>query len=73
MWCNPSQPFRDLTTLLTPSSCPFISIGVLHAKNLAVQWRLPLAFACLGPLALLVGLCFVPGSQKPFACAYLDT
>ena len=48
---------------LTLSSCPFISIGTFHASNQELAWRLPLALACVGPLALLVGLPFIPGGS----------
>jgi MFS family permease len=51
----------DFLHMLTLTSCPFISVGTMHATNLALSWRLPLALACVGPLALLAGLPFVPG------------
>ncbi|PMD47956.1 general substrate transporter [Hyaloscypha variabilis F] len=47
--------------------CPFISIGTFHASNQELAWRLPLALACVGPLALLVGLPFIPESPRYLA------
>lgn len=45
-------------------SCAWISIGTYYATNLTVQWRVPLAMACVGPLALLIGLPFIPGKSE---------
>jgi hypothetical protein len=28
-----------------------------------MQWRLPLALACVGPLGLLAGIAFIPGQS----------
>ncbi|KIX02609.1 uncharacterized protein Z518_08551 [Rhinocladiella mackenziei CBS 650.93] len=44
--------------------CAWISIGTYYATNLTVQWRVPLALACIGPLALLIGLPFIPESPR---------
>lgn len=41
------------------------SIGCYHATNPELSWRLPLALSCVPPLALLVGLFFVPGQYYP--------
>jgi hypothetical protein len=43
------------------ASCAWISVGTYYATNLTLQWRLPLALACVGPLALLAGLSYIPG------------
>jgi hypothetical protein len=43
-------------------SCAWVSVGAYHATNITLQWRLPLALACFGPLALLIGLPFIPGT-----------
>ena len=37
------------------------AIGCYHATNLDLSWRLPLALSCVPPLALLIGIFFVPG------------
>jgi hypothetical protein len=42
-------------------SCAWISIGTYYAKSFNVQVRVPLALAMVGPLALLIGLPFIPG------------
>ena len=74
--CSVSRPYGVLLRCCSFAnlclSVPFISIGTLHAKNLALQWRLPLAFACVGPLALLIGLYFLPGSNTSLPVAYRD-
>ncbi|OQU95925.1 hypothetical protein CLAIMM_02080 [Cladophialophora immunda] len=44
--------------------CSWGSLGCYHAKNLTLSWRLPLALACVGPIGLLVGVCFVPESPR---------
>ncbi|KAK5231536.1 hypothetical protein LTR72_000718 [Exophiala xenobiotica] len=45
-------------------TCAWISVGCYFATNTTVQWRMPLALACVGPLALLIGLPFVPESPR---------
>lgn len=47
------------------SRCAWISVGCYFATNSTVQWRMPLALACIGPLALLIGLPFIPGTSCP--------
>ncbi|KIW67196.1 hypothetical protein, variant [Phialophora macrospora] len=42
----------------------WVSVGTYFAKNETLQWRLPLALACVGPLGLLVGIWFVPESPR---------
>jgi hypothetical protein len=42
----------------------WISVGSYYAKNAALQWRLPLALAAVGPLILLIGLPFIPESPR---------
>ncbi|KEF58321.1 uncharacterized protein A1O9_06247 [Exophiala aquamarina CBS 119918] len=44
--------------------CSWGSLGCYHAENLTVSWRLPLALACVGPIALYIGLLFVPESPR---------
>ncbi|KAL6246482.1 hypothetical protein RBB50_006719 [Rhinocladiella similis] len=45
-------------------TCAWISVGCYFATNSTVQWRMPLALACIGPLALLIGLPFIPESPR---------
>ncbi|KAJ9609896.1 hypothetical protein H2200_006225 [Cladophialophora chaetospira] len=42
----------------------WVSVGTYFAENETLQWRLPLALACLGPLGLLIGIWFVPESPR---------
>lgn len=42
-------------------SCAWVSFASYYASSMTVQWRLPLALSCIGPLGLLIGLPFVPG------------
>ncbi|OQV04558.1 hypothetical protein CLAIMM_09418 [Cladophialophora immunda] len=42
----------------------WVSVATYFAKNETLQWRLPLALACVGPLGLLVGIYFVPESPR---------
>ncbi|KAJ9610506.1 hypothetical protein H2200_005283 [Cladophialophora chaetospira] len=42
----------------------WIAIGCYHASNLTVAWRTPLALACIPPIALLIGLSFVPETPR---------
>ncbi|EXJ69135.1 uncharacterized protein A1O5_08070 [Cladophialophora psammophila CBS 110553] len=44
--------------------CAWISIGTYYAKTFNVQVRVPLALACVGPVALLLGLPFIPESPR---------
>jgi hypothetical protein len=37
-------------------SCSFIGIAAYYSTNLTLAWRLPLALACVGPVALLAGI-----------------
>jgi len=39
-----------------------VNIGTNASKNLTLQWRMPLALACVGPVILLAGLSFIPGT-----------
>jgi hypothetical protein len=45
-------------------SVGWISVAAFYATNLTMQWRLPLALACIGPLAMLIGLPFIPGLSQ---------
>lgn len=56
--------------LIAKSRCSWISIGTYYASNLTVQWRVPLAMACVGPLALLIGLPFIPGAYSSSSIAF---
>ena len=47
--------------VLTVDSVAWVSVATYFAKNESLQWRLPLALACIGPLGLLCGIWFVPG------------
>lgn len=51
----------EMPLLTNSPSCGWGSLGSYHATNLTLSWRLPLALACVGPLAMLVGLLFIPG------------
>ncbi len=51
------------STLLTERRVAWVSVGTYFASNLNLQWRLPLALACVGPLGLLAGLPFIPGQS----------
>ncbi|KAH0847282.1 hypothetical protein AYO21_07328 [Fonsecaea monophora] len=42
----------------------WVSVATYYAENATLQWRLPLALACVGPLGLLVGIYFVPESPR---------
>ncbi|KAK5550704.1 hypothetical protein LTR46_011295 [Exophiala xenobiotica] len=42
-------------------------VGCYFAKNPTIQWRMPLALACVGPVVLLIGLLFVPESPRYYA------
>ncbi|OAG35679.1 hypothetical protein AYO21_10150 [Fonsecaea monophora] len=42
----------------------WISLGTYYAQNPSVQWRLPLALACIGPLVMFVGSFFIPESPR---------
>ncbi|EXJ68554.1 uncharacterized protein A1O5_08347 [Cladophialophora psammophila CBS 110553] len=42
----------------------WVSVATYFAKNATLQWRLPLALSCVGPLGLLVGIYFVPESPR---------
>ncbi|KAL3441972.1 general substrate transporter [Aspergillus insuetus] len=49
--------------------CSWISVGTYYAENQTVQWRMPLALACVGPLAMIIGLPFIPESPRYLALA----
>jgi len=42
-------------------------LGAYHATNMTLQWRLPIALSCFWPLALGIGLFFVPESPRYLA------
>jgi MFS family permease len=42
----------------------WVSLGTFYAKNKSVQWRLPLALACLAPIAMVIGAFFIPESPR---------
>ncbi|KAH8697513.1 general substrate transporter [Talaromyces proteolyticus] len=44
--------------------CAWVSVGTYYAKDVTLQWRLPLALGCLGPLIILIGLPFLPESPR---------
>ena len=44
-------------------SVAWVSVATYFVKNESVQWRLPLALSCIGPLGLLAGIYFVPGQH----------
>ncbi|RDL36075.1 uncharacterized protein BP5553_06687 [Venustampulla echinocandica] len=44
--------------------CALVSLGTNQSTNLTLQWRMPLALACAGPVVLLVGLFFIPESPR---------
>lgn len=46
-------------------SAAWIGVGAYYAKDTVLQWRLPLALSCFGPLFLLAGLPFIPGMSLP--------
>ena len=48
---------------MSPNSCAFISLGTYNSKDLVLQWRMPLGLSCVGPLALLIGIPFIPGMR----------
>ncbi|KAL2802329.1 general substrate transporter [Aspergillus granulosus] len=49
--------------------CAWISVGTYYAVNETLRWRLPLALACVGPLAMIIGLPFIPESPRYLALA----
>ncbi|KAJ0423083.1 general substrate transporter [Aspergillus carlsbadensis] len=49
--------------------CGWISVGTYYAVNETLQWRMPLALACVGPLAMIIGLPFIPESPRYLALA----
>lgn len=57
--------------LLTVTSVSFISVAVYYVKNETLAWRLPLALSTIGPLALLIGIWFVPGKYMSSARGYV--
>jgi MFS family permease len=63
VYVNLCHPFcvKCADTASWQSSCAWVSVGTYYAVNETVQWRMPLAIACVGPLAMLVGLPFIPG------------
>ena len=46
-------------------SVAWVSVATYYATSETLQWRLPLALACVGPLGLLAGIYFVPGQLHP--------
>ncbi|CAK7203429.1 hypothetical protein SEUCBS139899_006163 [Sporothrix eucalyptigena] len=42
----------------------WISFGTHYATNETVQWRVPLALACVAPLAQAIGVWFIPESPR---------
>lgn len=59
----PCLAMRQPSKLTRTVSCSWISIGTYYAKTFNVQVRVPLALAMVGPLALLIGLPFIPGKK----------
>jgi hypothetical protein len=72
--CRVSWYNVNMGSKLIKLSCAWLSVGTYYSTNLTVTWRLPLALACVGPLALLAGLPFVPGKiSLPFYSTFLIT
>ncbi len=42
-------------------SCDLVAVGTYTSTNETLQWRLPLALACVGPMGLLISIFYVPG------------
>ncbi|CAK7215420.1 hypothetical protein SCUCBS95973_002466 [Sporothrix curviconia] len=42
----------------------WISFGTHYATNETVQWRVPLALACVAPIAQAIGVWFIPESPR---------
>lgn len=42
----------------------WISFGTYYASNKQLQWRLPLALACVTPLFMCIGVFFIPESPR---------
>ncbi|KAK5331687.1 hypothetical protein LTR93_000692 [Exophiala xenobiotica] len=42
----------------------WVGFGAYFAKDLTVQWRLPLGISCLAPLLLLIGTYWIPESPR---------
>jgi MFS family permease len=42
----------------------WVGLGCFFSKNLAFQWRAPIAFTCIPPLLLTIGTIFVPESPR---------
>lgn len=42
----------------------WVGLGCFFSKNLAFQWRGPIAFTCIPPLILAIGCIFVPESPR---------
>ncbi|TVY33848.1 MFS glucose transporter, partial [Lachnellula occidentalis] len=62
---------RGLLTGLTASglvsgyvTSAWVGYAAYFAKNVSVQWRLPLAISCLAPLVLLCGIYWMPESPR---------
>ncbi|GFF77997.1 probable metabolite transport protein CsbC [Aspergillus lentulus] len=49
--------------------CAWISVGTYYSVNETLRWRMPLALACVGPLAMIIGLPFIPESPRYLALA----
>ncbi|KAL4866582.1 general substrate transporter [Aspergillus spectabilis] len=47
--------------------CAWVSVGTYYAVNQTFQWRMPLALACIGPLAMILGLPLIPESPRYLA------
>ena len=55
--------YRRSNSFLTSRSVAWVSVGTYYAASQTLQWRLPLALACVGPMGLLLGLLFVLGQR----------
>ncbi|KAF2665415.1 general substrate transporter [Microthyrium microscopicum] len=42
----------------------FVGFGTFFSKNLLIQWRLPLALACISPVVSLLGIYWIPESPR---------
>jgi MFS family permease len=42
----------------------WVGLGCFFSKNLAFQWRGPMAFTCIPPLILAIGCIFIPESPR---------
>lgn len=46
------------------STCAWVGFGAHYATNETVQWRMPLALACVTPSLVCIGVFFIPESPR---------